>query len=133
MILVTAGIIIHDDRVLVCQRRPGARFGLKWEFPGGKVEDGETPEACLRRELLEELCIEAEVGPEIYRTEHRYLDGFAVRLLFFRILRYSGTPTNHAFERIEWARMADLYGYDFLEADRELVERMARGEIGPNT
>ena len=133
MTLVTAGILTDEDRVLICQRRAGARFGLKWEFPGGKVEDGESPEACLRRELLEELSIEAEVGPEIYRTEHRYPDGFAVRLLFFRILRYAGAPENHAFERIVWARREELAGYDFLEADRELVERMARGEISPNT
>jgi 8-oxo-dGTP diphosphatase len=133
MTLVTAGILTEGDRVLICQRRAGARFGLKWEFPGGKVEDGESPEACLRRELLEELSIEAEVGPEIYRTEHRYPDGFAVRLLFYRILRYSGTPTNHAFERIVWARMTELSSYDFLEADRKLVERMTRGEISPNT
>jgi len=130
MVHVTAGVLADGDRVLICQRPATAGFPLKWEFPGGKVEDGESPEACLRRELLEELAIEAEVGPEIYRTEHRYPNGFAVRLLFFRILRYTGTPVNQAFERIEWVRCADLTGYDFLEADRELVERMARGEIG---
>ena len=84
MITVTAGILTDGGRMLVCQRRAGGRFPLKWEFPGGKVEDGESPEACLRRELREELAIEAEVGPEIYRTEHRYPNGFAVRLLFFQ-------------------------------------------------
>jgi 8-oxo-dGTP diphosphatase len=129
MTLVTAGILTNEDRVLICQRRAGDRFGLKWEFPGGKVEDGESSEDCLRRELLEELSVEADVGPEIYRTLHRYPDGFAVRLLFFRILQYAGTPLNRAFERIVWARREDLTGFDFLEADRELVERMARGEI----
>jgi 8-oxo-dGTP diphosphatase len=130
MITVTAGIITDGGRMLICQRRAGSRFPLKWEFPGGKMEDGESPEACLRRELREELAIEAEVGPEIYRTQYRYSNGFAVRLLFFRILSFTGAPVNRAFERIEWARCADLTGYDFLEADRELVERMARGEIG---
>jgi 8-oxo-dGTP diphosphatase len=129
MTLVTAGILTHAGRVLICQRRAGTRFGLKWEFPGGKVEDGESPEACLRRELTEELSVQAEVGPEIYRTVHQYPDGFAVRLLFYRILRYAGSPVNRAFERIEWVRQEELTGYDFLEADRELVERMARGEI----
>lgn len=132
MVHVTAGILADGERVLICQRRAGSGFPLKWEFPGGKVEDGETPETCLRRELREELAIEAEVGPEIYRTEYRYPNGFAVRLLFFRILRYTGTPTNRAFERIEWVPCADLTGYDFLEADRELVDRMARGEIKIN-
>ncbi len=129
MVLVTAGILRDGERVLVCQRRAGSRFGLKWEFPGGKVEPQETPEACLQRELHEELGIQAEVGPEIYRTEFRYENGFAVRLLFFRIRRFLGTPMNHDFERIEWARPSDLPGYDFLEADRELVDRMARGEM----
>ena len=129
MITVTAGILTRGDRVLVCQRRAGGPFPLKWEFPGGKVEDGESPEDCLRRELREELSVETEIGPEIYRTEHRYPGGFAVRLLFFRICRYTGTPMNLAFERIEWARVADLPHYDFLEADRELVDRLASGEI----
>ena len=133
MIMVTAGILADGDRVLICQRPATAGFALKWEFPGGKVEDGESPEACLRRELREELAIEAEVGPEIYRTEHRYPNGFAVRLIFFQVRRFTGTPANLAFERIEWASLAELPGYDFLEADRELVERMARGEVGPIT
>ncbi len=129
MIAVTAGILTDGERMLICQRPATAGFPLKWEFPGGKVEDGESPEACLRRELREELAIEAEVGPEIYRTEHRYPNGFAVRLLFFRVSRYVGTPMNRAFERIEWVRRADLAAYDFLEADRELVDRIAKGEI----
>jgi 8-oxo-dGTP diphosphatase len=133
MTLVTAGILTDGDRVLICQRRAGARFGLKWEFPGGKVEAGESPEACLRRELAEELGIEAEVGPEIYRIDHQYSSSFAVRLFFFRVQSYTGTPMNRAFERIEWARVTDLSRYDFLEADRELVGRMARGEISLTT
>jgi 8-oxo-dGTP diphosphatase len=126
---VTAGILGNGDRVLICQRRAGSRFGLKWEFPGGKVEEGETPEACLRRELREELAIEAQIGPEVYRTEHRYPGGLDVRLLFFRVSGYAGTPVNHEFERIEWVEPGRLPEFDFLEADRELVELMARGAI----
>jgi 8-oxo-dGTP diphosphatase len=129
MTLVTAGILAHENRLLICQRRADSRFGLKWEFPGGKVEAAESPEECLRRELAEELGIEAEVGPEIYRIDHQYSDGLAVRLLFFRVLGYSGTPVNLAFERMAWVRREELPGYDFLEADREFVESMARGEI----
>ena len=126
--LVTAGILVEEGRILICQRRAGGRFALKWEFPGGKVEDGESPEACLRRELLEELSVDAEVGPEIYRTLYQYPDGFVVRLLFFRVLRYSGTPLNHAFERFAWVRLEELAGFDFLEADQELIGRMIQGE-----
>jgi len=130
MILVTAGILRDGERILICQRKAGDRFGLKWEFPGGKVEEAEAPEDCLQRELSEELGIEAEVGQEIHRTEHRYPDGFAVRLLFFRVLHYTGRPVNHEFERIVWALPDELVGYDFLEADREVVARLARGEVG---
>ena len=129
MILVTAGVLSVDGALLVCQRRAGGPFGLKWEFPGGKVEPGESSEACLARELSEELGIAAEVGPELFRTEHAYPDGFTVRLVFFRVRRYQGTPINRAFERMEWARPEDLPTYDFLEADREFVAWLQRDEI----
>jgi 8-oxo-dGTP diphosphatase len=129
MILVTAGILTEGERVLVCQRKAGDRFGLKWEFPGGKVEAAETPEACLRRELAEELGIEAVIGPQVHRTEYQYPNGLTVRLLFFKVLRYDGTPRNRDFERIVWARHEDLPGFDFLEADREIVDRLFRGEV----
>jgi 8-oxo-dGTP diphosphatase len=129
MILVTAGILTDGERVLVCQRKAGDRFGLKWEFPGGKVEAGETPAACLRRELAEELGIDADVGPEVHRTDYRYPNGVTVRLLFFKILRYTGVPENREFERFVWARLDELSTFDFLEADREIVDRLARGEV----
>ncbi len=129
MILVTAGILRNGERVLVCQRKAGDRFGLKWEFPGGKVEAGETPESCLRRELAEELGIDADVGPEVHRTDHRYPNGVSVRLLFFRILGYAGVPENREFEQFTWARPDELPAFDFLEADKEVVDRLARGEV----
>jgi 8-oxo-dGTP diphosphatase len=130
MILVTAGIISDGGRVLACQRRAAERFGLKWEFPGGKVEPGESPEACLARELREELGIEAVVGPEVHRTDHTYPNGFTVRLIFFRVLRHAGVPQNLAFEGMAWVAPGDLTAYDFLDADRGVVERLFRGEIG---
>lgn len=129
MMLVTAGILTDGERVLVCQRKAGDRFGLKWEFPGGKVEASETPAACLRRELAEELGIDADVGPEVHRTDYRYPNGVTVRLLFFKILRYTGVPENREFERFVWARLDELSTFDFLEADREIVDRLARGEV----
>jgi 8-oxo-dGTP diphosphatase len=129
MMLVTAGILTDGERVLVCQRKAGDRFGLKWEFPGGKVEAGETPAACLRRELAEELGIDADVGPEVHRTDYRYPNGVTVHLLFFKILRYTGVPENREFERFVWARLDELSTFDFLEADREIVDRLARGEV----
>jgi mutator protein MutT len=129
MVRVTAGIIREGDKVLVCQRRRGAAFELKWEFPGGKVENGEDPRACLARELQEELCIDATIGPEVYRTSHRYANGFAVELLFFRVEGFQGAPHNRAFEAVRWAAPADLSELDFLEADRELVALLAAGRL----
>ena len=129
MVRVTAAIIRNGDRVLVCQRRRGAAFELQWEFPGGKVEDGEDPRACLARELREELGIEARIGPEVYRTSHRYPNGFAVELHFFRVKDFRGTAENRAFEDVRWAAPADLRGLDFLEADRELVALLSEGRV----
>jgi len=129
MVKVTAGIIRDGGTVLVCQRRRGAAFELKWEFPGGKVEDGEDPQACLARELREELGIEATIGPEVYRTWHRYANGFAVELLFYRVTGFRGVAENRAFESIRWAAPADLGGFDFLEADREMVALLGEGRL----
>ena len=129
MVRVTAGIIKDGERVLVCQRRRGAAFELKWEFPGGKVEDGEEQAACLARELREELAIEATIGPEVYRTSHRYANGFHVELFFYRVERFHGSPENKGFEAVRWVSHAELPGLDFLEADRELVDLLAAGRL----
>ena len=96
---------------------------------GQQTEAGETPAACLRRELAEELGIDADVGPEVHRTDYRYPNGVTVRLLFFKIFRYTGVPENREFERFVWARLDELPTFDFLEADREVVDRLARGEV----
>ena len=127
-ILVTAGILVEGDRVLICQRHRSDAYGLQWEFPGGKVRDGEGLRESLRRELAEELSIEAEVGDEVYRLRHRYPDRY-VEVVFFSVASYRGEISNRVFEAVEWAGRAKLPEYDFLEADRELVEHIARGEI----
>ncbi|MBI1940634.1 MAG: (deoxy)nucleoside triphosphate pyrophosphohydrolase [Acidobacteria bacterium] len=127
-ILVTAGILQEGDRVLICQRHRSDAYGLQWEFPGGKVRDGEDLKESLRRELAEELSIEAEVGGEVFRLRHRYPDRY-VEVVFFSVSSYRGEVSNRVFEAVEWADRAELAEYDFLEADRELVERLARGEI----
>jgi len=129
MLLVTAGILRNGERILICQRRAGTRFALKWELPGGTVEPGESPEACLKRELAEELGIEAEIGAQAFAAEHHYPNGFAVRVLFFRVTHFDGIPANRVFEQLAWVRPEELPGYDFLEADRELIAKLARGEV----
>ena len=127
-ILVTAGIIIRDDEVLVCQRHRSDPYGLQWEFPGGKVKDGEDLKASLRRELREELGIEAVIGNEAHRLRHRYPDRY-VEVIFFEVESYQGEIGNQVFESIEWAPRKQLARYNFLEADRDLVHRLAEGDL----
>ena len=127
-ILVAAGILQRGGQILICQRKRSDPYGLQWEFPGGKVQDGEELKGALRRELAEELAIQAEVGEEIYRLVHRYPDRY-VEVVFFGVLSFKGQIENRVFEAIEWAPQVRLPKYDFLEADRELVSRLARGEI----
>jgi len=127
-ILVTAGILLDGDRILICQRHHTDPYGLQWEFPGGKVQNGESLEASLRRELDEELAIAAEVGPEVFRVRHQYPDRY-VEVVFFIIPAYRGTIQNRIFEAVEWVPRTDLTQYNFLAADLELIERIRGGEI----
>ncbi len=127
-ILVAAGILPEVGRVLICQRHRTDRYGLQWEFPGGKVKEGEDLPTALRRELKEELGIETEIGEEVFRLKHHYPDRY-VEVVFFKVPLYRGAIENRVFEAIEWAERSRLPEYDFLEADRDLVERIARGEL----
>ena len=127
-ILVTAGILLEGDHILVCQRHHTDRYGLQWEFPGGKVQDGEDLKAALRRELWEELAIRAEIGEEVFHLRHRYPDRY-VEVVFFEVRHYTGTIANRIFERVEWASRSELVSYDFLEGDRELANLIAKGKI----
>jgi len=128
LIPVAAGILVWNERILICQRHRSDRYGLQWEFPGGKVGSGETREQALRRELDEELAIQAEIGPEVYRVRHRYPDRY-VEVVFFRVDSFGPEPRNRVFEAIAWASRNELGAYRFLDADRGLVERIARGEV----
>ena len=127
-ILVTAAILLDGESILICQRHHSDAYGLQWEFPGGKVHSGESLEASLRRELGEELGIEATVGAEVFRLRHHYSDRF-VEVAFFKIREYQGTIQNLVFEKIEWAPRRELARYRFLEADLGLVEKLVQGEI----
>lgn len=128
-LLVSAGIIHRDGKVLVGQRRRADRHPLKWEFPGGKVESGESPQQALIRELREELKIEATVGSELARYEHEYPSGSRVHLLFFSIPAYTGQLVGQVFEQIQWVEFHDLPTLDFLDGDFDFVRRLARGDF----
>ncbi len=126
---VVAALIVRDDKILVCQRTRHQTMPLKWEFPGGKIEDGEEPHAALARELEEELGILAHVGPEVARIRHTYGKGGVIDLRFFLVERYEGDIENRIFRDVQWARREKLPEYDFLEADLELVKDIAASRI----
>jgi len=126
---VAAALILRGDEVLICQRKAGSPMGLKWEFPGGKIEPGESPEQALRRELDEELGIHATVGTRIAHLRHTYRSGGAVDLQFFAVHAFEGEMVNHIFEEFRWVPLRDLPEYDFLAADRNLVRDLAAGKL----
>ena len=121
---VVAAVIERDGLVLICQRKTG-RHALKWEFPGGKIERGESPEAALKRELQEELRIHATIGEELHRQTVRYGNGPVLHLRFFRVTEFTGEPVNTEFESMTWEQPSRLPDYDFLEGDLEFVNRLA--------
>ncbi len=126
---VVAALILQDGKVLVCQRTKHQTMPLKWEFPGGKIETGEQPRDAMRRELDEELGIDADIGDEVARIRHAYPNGAAVELRFFLVRKYRGEIENRIFRDVQWAKPADLPSYDFLEADLELVADLAKGKL----
>lgn len=130
MITVAAAVIEQDGRLLICQRRRTDAFALKWEFPGGKVRPAESAAGALARELAEELGVTAAIGPEVYRTRHRYAEyPDELELVFFVAALDARKVRNLAFERIAWAEPATLPRYDFLPADRELVSLLSNGTL----
>jgi 8-oxo-dGTP diphosphatase len=126
---VVAGLIIKDGKILVCQRTRHQVMPLKWEFPGGKIEDGEQPREALHRELDEELGIDATIGQEVSRIVHTYPGGGSVELRFFAVHQYAGEIENRIFKDVQWAEPKHLPSYDFLEADWGLVQELAKGNL----
>lgn len=115
--------------VLVCQRRADQPMSLKWEFPGGKIEPGESPEQALARELREELGIEAVIGPRIAQLRHRYRNGGAIDLQFFTVREFSGDIENRIFNDLRWSSLTALPTFDFLAADLTLIRDLAAGKL----
>jgi 8-oxo-dGTP diphosphatase len=122
---VVAALIERDQRLLICRRRATDRHPLQWEFPGGKVEPGESPSAALRRELREELGIEAAVGEEYTRYEFTYPGRSPILLIFYRVRDFAGELRNVVFDSVRWEAPAALPSYDFVEGDVEFVRRLA--------
>jgi len=126
MQIVVAAVIERDGRVLVGQRMSGKWHGLKWEFPGGKVEPDEAPAAALGRELTEELGISAEIGESIADYEYQYPGRSPIRLIFFAVTRFAGEIQNREYHDLRWEKRERLPEYDFLEGDVDFVRSLAR-------
>ncbi len=126
---VAAALIVRGGEVLIGQRRSDQPMALQWEFPGGKIEPGESAEQALTRELSEELGIQASIGAPVTRIRHNYRHGGAVDLQFFAVHEFAGEIDNQIYEQVRWVKLEELTAYDFLAADRGLVKDLAAGKL----
>jgi len=128
MIKVSAGLIVRNGKLLIARRRAAARLAGLWEFPGGKIEPGETPAACLKRELKEEFDIDAAVGEFLGANRHAY-DFGAIELMLFRTTWEEGSFKLRDHDKIRWVSAGELDRYDFTPADTLFVEKLQSGDI----
>lgn len=122
MVQVVAAILEREGEILICRRHPTQSHPLKWEFPGGKVEPGETPEQALTRELEEELAIAGARGTEITRYEYTYPEKNPILLIFYRVDSFAGEPQNRIFQEMRWEIPEKLEEFDFVEGDRDFLK-----------
>jgi 8-oxo-dGTP diphosphatase len=131
--LVVAALILRGAgagvEVLICQRKADQPMSLKWEFPGGKIESGESPENALARELDEELGITAVIGNRVARVRHKYRNGGTIDLQFFTVREFQGEMENRIFNEVRWTPLVELPGYDFLAADLGLIRDLSEGKL----
>ena len=125
---VTAAILVHEGKILIARRGVEDKLAGKWEFPGGTVEPGETPEFCLRRELREEFNMEIEVGLFVGESIYHYGHG-SIRLLAFLSRWCGGELICRVHDGYAWVHVPELQDYDFSPADVPFVKRLRQGEL----
>lgn len=130
---VTCAIIIKENKVLIARRASGQSLEGQWEFPGGKIEQGETAEDCLARELREELGIIVQVGKLIFKYEHNYnrLNGKRHRFFAFNCVLLEGDLKRTVHDKLAWVAIEKLPNFDFVEADIQLVEALMGSKSSP--
>lgn len=121
---VAVAVIRKNGKILVCQRKKDARYGLKWEFPGGKLELGETIMQCLARELREELSIEITGVKKMETQTAEYDDGGRYEVAYCFVDDFSGEPRNNVFETIQWTTLDELRSLDILEGNKTFVAQL---------
>ncbi len=127
MTLVVAAIVRSGRMVLLAQRPPDDPLGPRWEFPGGKVERGESPEASLQRELLEELGVRVEVGQRV--AVSTYDDGCrSIRLVAYEVTRFDGEPVPTVHQALAWVAPEEVLSFDLLPADVPIAQVVAKAD-----
>ena len=124
---VVAAIIINKKRILIGKRRDEDIGGGKWEFPGGKIEIGETISKALERELYEELGISAKIGKELMNYEHMFKTTI-YNITFMEIIDYEGEICNNAHSEIKWVKFSNLLEYDFISGDDRFIQSLIKSK-----
>ena len=125
---VVAGIIINQNKILIGKRKDKDIGGGKWEFPGGKIEVGETNSEALERELYEELGISAKIGKELMNYEHMFKTTI-YNISFMEIIDYEGEIRNNAHSEIKWVKFSNLLKYDFISGDDRFIQSFLKSEL----
>ena len=125
---VVAAIIINKNRILIGKRKDEDIGGGKWEFPGGKIEIGETNSEALERELYEELGISVKIGKELMNYEHMFKTTI-YNISFMEIIDYEGEIRNNAHSEIKWVKFSNLLKYDFISGDDRFIQSFLKSEL----
>jgi 8-oxo-dGTP diphosphatase len=124
--IVTAAVIEKNGHVLIGKRKRGKQHAGEWEFPGGTLEEGETNEQCLKRELLEELAITTEIGDLVCSSTFSYTPDWTIQLMAYRATIISGIFNLNDHDEIRWVKREDLINYEFPEADKLVIETLVK-------
>jgi len=124
--IVIAAIIEKDGQILIGKRKRGKQHAGKWEFPGGTLEGGETNKQCLKRELLEELAVTAEIGDLVCSSTFSYTPDWTIQLMAYRANIISGIFNLNDHDEIRWVKIENLTNYDFPEADKLVIETLVK-------
>lgn len=124
MTRVAVAILQRDGKILICQRKKGARYELKWEFPGGKLELNETITHCLERELREELSVQLKAIERMELQTADYDDGGRFEVAYCFVSDFAGEPHNNVFQEIRWVALEELKQLDILEGNKQFVKQL---------